>query len=311
MAYVIDKLQDRRSKGWFWDTNDIFDAGLSCYAISVRMYLARCADINGQCFPAISTIAEKCGTSRTSVVRALKELEEKGWIKRTSRKIPGSKAKATSIYTLLTPNIQKGQPDNKKDVIEETEANNTDLGPHRTEGRTTGNLGSDHIEPTLGPQGTREGLPNEGLNIEGRSIEEDRPDSEEPVPSDNKPEIKYPLESIPFLLAHYLRAKILERDPGTKVPAYNLVALQSWATEADRMIRLDNRDPTEAQELIEWCQKDDFWSSNILSMSSFRKQYDRLKRQRETDMCRGGTGYGRSNTASEKPKNNKYAHLYK
>ena len=29
--------------------------------------------------------------------------------------------------------------------------------------------------------------------------------------------------------------------------------------------------------LIDWCQADSFWKSNVLSMPTFRKQYDRLR----------------------------------
>jgi len=122
---------------------------------------------------------------------------------------------------------------------------------------------------------------NRNRNI---SLKEIRPDSEEPVQVieneiKNEQEVKFTIDSTPFLLAYHLRAKILERDPGTKVPAENLESLQNWAQDADRMLRIDNRDPAEAQELITWCQKDDFWSTNILSMATFRKQYDKLKRK--------------------------------
>lgn len=99
----------------------------------------------------------------------------------------------------------------------------------------------------------------------------------EPTATEKK--IKYPEDSEAYQLSAYLRQKIIERDPSTKVPPDTVQGLQRWAIDADRMIRLDNRDPTEARELIAWSQQDDFWSANILSMSSFRKQYDRLKRQ--------------------------------
>ena len=48
------------------------------------------------------------------------------------------------------------------------------------------------------------------------------------------------------------------------------------------MMRLDNRDPQEAANLMTWAQHDPFWRANILSMSKFRKQYDTLKRQAMT-----------------------------
>ena len=89
---------------------------------------------------------------------------------------------------------------------------------------------------------------------------------------------KFDDDSIPMKLALHLKKEILNQDPSTKVPD----DLTNWATEADRMIRLDKRDPREAAHLITWAQNDSFWRANILSMGKFRKQYDRLKRQAMT-----------------------------
>jgi hypothetical protein len=51
---------------------------------------------------------------------------------------------------------------------------------------------------------------------------------------------------------------------------------RKWEYTADRMLRLDGRDPEKAAALIRWAQSDDFWMSNILSMEKFRKQFDQL-----------------------------------
>lgn len=89
---------------------------------------------------------------------------------------------------------------------------------------------------------------------------------------------KFDDDSIPMKLALHLKKEILNQDPTTKTPD----DLTRWATEADRMIRLDKRDPEEAAHLITWAQNDSFWQANILSMAKFRKQYDTLKRQAMT-----------------------------
>lgn len=85
-------------------------------------------------------------------------------------------------------------------------------------------------------------------------------------------------ETDAFKLATLLKDKILEKDATTKVPA----DLKAWTAEADRMLRLDNRDFTEASKLIAWCQQNSFWCTNILSMRAFRKHFDKMKRQAET-----------------------------
>jgi len=98
-------------------------------------------------------------------------------------------------------------------------------------------------------------------------------------PKPTKPEPKFGPGDPPYELARHLRAAILARDPTTKVPEETPEALARWAKDADLLIRVDKRDPQEAARLIEWCQQDSFWSANVLSMATFRKQYDRLKRQ--------------------------------
>jgi hypothetical protein len=74
-------------------------------------------------------------------------------------------------------------------------------------------------------------------------------------------------------LAALLRDEILRNSCDFKItPAQ----LQSWEATADRMIRIDGRDPEKAATLIRWAQGDDFWMRNILSMEKFRKQFDQL-----------------------------------
>jgi uncharacterized protein YdaU (DUF1376 family) len=75
-------------------------------------------------------------------------------------------------------------------------------------------------------------------------------------------------------LADLLQAEILRNVPGFKTTQ---AQLRSWEATADRMLRLDGRDPERAAELIQWAQHDDFWLSNILSMEKLRKNFDQLE----------------------------------
>ena len=52
--------------------------------------------------------------------------------------------------------------------------------------------------------------------------------------------------------------------------------IQRWASDIDKMIRLDNRPVCDIWNMIIWCHYDDFWFKNILSGSKLRKQYDKL-----------------------------------
>lgn len=79
-------------------------------------------------------------------------------------------------------------------------------------------------------------------------------------------------------LASFLFELIKKRNNGHKPPDMN-----KWGQEIDRMIRIDNRDPTEIEKVIEWCQADvDFWANNILCTEKLRKQYDQLKLKMES-----------------------------
>ena len=80
-------------------------------------------------------------------------------------------------------------------------------------------------------------------------------------------------------LAALLASLIRKNNPKAKTQTKSQVC--QWAQDADRMLRLDNRDFADARKLLEWAQRDTFWMSNILSMGAFRKQYDRLTMQRE------------------------------
>lgn len=102
-------------------------------------------------------------------------------------------------------------------------------------------------------------------------------------------------------LAQRLAFLMRENDPKAKVPE----SLDKWSLEADRIFKLDERLPDEAGKVLEWCQSNTFWRSNILSMDKFRKQYPKLLLQMQTP----------KNIVQEKivgqaiPVPGKYAHL--
>jgi hypothetical protein len=50
-----------------------------------------------------------------------------------------------------------------------------------------------------------------------------------------------------------------------------------WRTSARLLLDKDGRDLAKALNLIDWCQADSFWRSNILSMPKFREKYDQLR----------------------------------
>lgn len=95
-------LEDQRKRGWFWDHNAVFESDLSANAMLVRLYLARCSNGDRQAWPSLNTIARHCKISKPTVIKAVKELQEKGWLNKIIRKRPNQEHE-TTIYVLQDP----------------------------------------------------------------------------------------------------------------------------------------------------------------------------------------------------------------
>lgn len=65
---------------------------------------------------------------------------------------------------------------------------------------------------------------------------------------------------------------ILKRDPKVKVAPESV----AWMDACRLLIDRDGRSPAEVEHIIRWCQRDEFWRTNVLSMPTLRKQFDRL-----------------------------------
>lgn len=61
-----------------------------------------------------------------------------------------------------------------------------------------------------------------------------------------------------------------------------------WRSAARLMLDKDGRTPEEIHGAINWCQRDEFWRSNILSLPTLREKYDTLRLQAQRQP-RGGT----------------------
>jgi len=88
--------------------------------------------------------------------------------------------------------------------------------------------------------------------------------------------VQPPLTDDDRRLADALYRRIRDNDPGAKPPN-----LDTWAEEIGRLHRLDGRSYEEIEAIIEWCQRDPFWRSNILSASKLRKQFPTLRMQQQ------------------------------
>lgn len=67
----------------YFDT--IYSADLPHRAVTVYMYLKERANQEGICWPAVSTISRELSLSRSTIQRAMRELERSGWITKEPR----------------------------------------------------------------------------------------------------------------------------------------------------------------------------------------------------------------------------------
>ena len=77
----------------------LYRTDLQHRAISVYIYLADRADKNGECWPAIPTIAEELKLSKSTVRRALQDLRNEGLLE-TEQRYRTKGGKSSLLYKL-------------------------------------------------------------------------------------------------------------------------------------------------------------------------------------------------------------------
>lgn len=88
-------------------------------------------------------------------------------------------------------------------------------------------------------------------------------------PHSDKP--KYGPDDRPYQISQHLLGKIRENNPDFKQPN-----LQHWANDIRLAHDRDKRDYDKLDNMVDWCQNNDFWQANILSGKKLRDKYDRL-----------------------------------
>lgn len=105
---------------------------------------------------------------------------------------------------------------------------------------------------------------------------QDAEPSQDTPPSPNPPKRTgkrvYIEGDVELELSKHLYNKMLENNPDAKAPNF-----QVWADHIRLMIERDNRKPEQIRNMIDWCQNNSFWKSNILSTKKLRDRYDQLK----------------------------------
>lgn len=109
---------------------------------------------------------------------------------------------------------------------------------------------------------------------------------------DTKKQNKFSDDSLEVILSKYLYEKMLNNDPKARKPNF-----QSWATNMDKLMRIDKRTEQEIRTVIDYCQDSQFWKSNILSTAKLREKFTQLLLQAEGDRI----GHYQRNNGHSKP----------
>lgn len=151
----------------------------------------------------------------------------------------------------------------KEQVNKDKEANRERVARHKEKSKSSPANG----KTNGGTNGGTNGLVNGKLMV---------PDTD----TDTDTELKDNVESLITLLADLIM------ENGSKRPTIT----KAWRSDMELLLRVDERNFTEAYALISWSQKHEFWRSNIFSPAKFRKQYDTLRLQSQAEISPKRTG---------------------
>ncbi|PZG06084.1 hypothetical protein C1I95_32305 [Micromonospora craterilacus] len=225
--------------------------------------------------PTFTDLERETGLSRSALTEWMKALTDGGWVSRVS--FP-EESRLGFRLAVGDPNAARAPRSHR------SKRANTADGAYRQAVQA----GSEDVPPG-GMDRTAEryadvppgGTPDEAHLLKDSPTESlDPPNLDPAQPSDEpRPDVER--------ICEYLANWIVQN--GSRKPTIT----KQWRDEARRLIDRDKRTVEEIRDVIRWCQRDHFWRRNVLSMPTFRKQYDRLRLAWQDDP--DNTGAGRPN----------------
>lgn len=198
------------------------------------------AEIPPQHTPSLSVLADETGLNESTVKRYLNDLERLGWLVRTRPSAEGARLRGerTRYRLALPPGVEVGAGEAQ-------------------EGAQRAHEGAERAQPRAQeePSPGRTQRPKKDSDLVQT---EDR--------SNNLPP-RLDVEQV----CRHLADRIEEN--GSKRPTITA----KWRDAARLLIDRDGKTVAQILRAIDWCQDDEFWRSNILSMPKLREQYDRLR----------------------------------
>ena len=241
---MTDKVRDLRVKEKYF-IDDIYLNGYAkhCGIFATAVYNAICRHAGREqtAFPSIELMAKKLKISCSSVKRGVKKLEEFNIIRATRRKNKKGWHKVNT-YILLDKSVWKPIQRSERTL----ENDNPQVRETETRGQTDQNQRSEGADKVTHIKDTQ---------YKVTQSEEDRD------------------YSFAEKIATQLHGLMLKNNPKARIKS-NWLA--NWSVEVDRMIQQDKRSKDEIVKVLLWCQQDEFWKTNILSMGKMREKFDQL-----------------------------------
>lgn len=207
---------------------------------TVLMFLANCANEDGECWPSVAYIAESSELSERTVQQALADMQGMGILERAARKHE-SGASRSSLFRLKmeADSAQKtGEPPPQKMGGEGAANAPPRVQPMQGEGAANAPLESP-IEPSITPF---------------------TPQVSKSVTEDDRKAAAWMAERVGMIM------------PNSKPPN-----LEQWANDVRLMRTQDKHDHREICKVFDWANRDTrFWQRVILSPRNLRKHYTRL-----------------------------------
>jgi hypothetical protein len=247
----------------YWTDEDITDLTIPARLLFIGMWNHACD--NGHLQDKSKQIKMRVlPADDVNVAELLRELEGKGRIRRSNGWI-------------TVPNFAKHQkPDKRFFVV--CDAPGCVKPGENSQPETRGG----HVEPTSSPRGghmsERENLTGPHGDVEVRVNGSDGEGDGET--SRGLTPVEAPREDVTRLCIHL--ANRIEAN-GAKRPTIG----KGWHDAARLMLDNDGRTEQEIHGAIDWCQTDEFWRANVLSMPKLREKYDQLRMQAQRRQ--GGT----------------------
>lgn len=227
--------------------------------------------------PSLRELAEWTGLDKSTVTRHLDALDESGWVCRT--RPPAEVARRDHVktaYRLDAPLVAEctmPEGPNGTGMVHSASSQTGHVGNGMVHSATpvVQSAPSHGAENTMGMvQGAPVPYTDDVRTIKTLSTSENDRTSKPKRPRRSKPKSPTDRPDVERLCNHL--ADRIEAN-GSVRPTIG----KKWFDAARLLIDTDGRTEEQIHKAIDWCQNDEFWRGNILSMPKLRQQYERLR----------------------------------